>query len=104
MQAALRPGLLADFLADGLIAGVGSVIDSSCRRSCCFFTLLCLLEDVGYMARAAFLIDRVMGRIGLEGRSFVSLLSSYACAVPGIMATRTIPSPRIGCSPSWSRR
>jgi ferrous iron transport protein B len=58
------------------------------------FTLLFLLEDIGYMARAAFVIDRVMGRIGLEGRSFVSLLSSYACAVPGIMATRTIPSPR----------
>ena len=58
------------------------------------FGLLYLLEDVGYMARAAFVVDRVMGRIGLEGRSFVSLLSSYACAVPGIMATRTIPSPR----------
>ena len=58
------------------------------------FHVLCLLEDIGYMARAAFVIDRVMGRIGLEGRSFVSLLSSYACAVPGIMATRTIPSPR----------
>ena len=58
------------------------------------FGLLYLLEDVGYLARAAFVVDRVMGRIGLEGRSFVSLLSSYACAVPGIMATRTIPSPR----------
>jgi ferrous iron transport protein B len=58
------------------------------------FSLLYLLEDLGYMARAAFVIDRVMGRIGLEGRSFVALLSSYACAVPGIMATRTIPSPR----------
>jgi ferrous iron transport protein B len=57
------------------------------------FSLLYVLEDVGYMARAAFVIDRVMGRIGLEGRSFVSLLSSYACAVPGIMATRTIPAP-----------
>ena len=58
------------------------------------FTLLYFLEDIGYMARAAFVIDRVMGRVGLEGRSFVSLLSSYACAVPGIMATRTIPSAR----------
>jgi ferrous iron transport protein B len=58
------------------------------------FGALYLLEDVGYMARAAFVVDRLMGRIGLEGRSFVSLLSSYACAVPGIMATRTIPSPR----------
>jgi ferrous iron transport protein B len=58
------------------------------------FSLLYLLEDVGYMARAAFVADRVMSRIGLEGRAFVALLSSYACAVPGIMATRTVPSPR----------
>ena len=58
------------------------------------FSLLYLLEDLGYMARAAFLVDRVMGRAGLDGRCFVSLLSSYACAVPGIMATRSIPSPR----------
>jgi ferrous iron transport protein B len=58
------------------------------------FTLLYLLEDLGYMARAAFVIDRLMGRVGLEGRAFVSLLSSYACAVPGIMSTRTIASPR----------
>ena len=93
VHAALPPGLLADFLADALIAGVGSVI-VFLPQIVLLFTLLCLLEDVGYMARAAFLIDRVMGRIGLEGRSFVSLLSSYACAVPGIMATRTIPSPR----------
>ena len=57
------------------------------------FSLLYLLEDVGYMARAAFVVDRAMGRIGLEGRAFVALLSSYACAVPGVMATRTIPSP-----------
>ena len=76
-----------------LIAGVGSVI-VFLPQIVLLFTLLYLLEDVGYMARAAFVIDRVMGRIGLEGRSFVSLLSSYACAVPGIMATRTIPSPR----------
>ena len=58
------------------------------------FSVIYLLEDLGYMARAAFVVDRVMGRIGLEGRAFVALLSSYACAVPGIMATRTIPSPR----------
>ena len=93
VHAALPPGLATDFLADALIAGVGSVI-VFLPQIVLLFTLLFLLEDVGYMARAAFLIDRVMGRIGLEGRSFVSLLSSYACAVPGIMATRTIPSPR----------
>ncbi|GAG28309.1 unnamed protein product, partial [marine sediment metagenome] len=58
------------------------------------FSMLYLLEDLGYMARAAFVVDRLMGRVGLEGRAFVALLSSYACAVPGIMATRTLPSPR----------
>ena len=93
VHATLPPGLATDFLADALIAGVGSVI-VFLPQIVLLFTLLCLLEDIGYMARAAFVIDRVMGRIGLEGRSFVSLLSSYACAVPGIMATRTIPSPR----------
>jgi len=93
IHATLPPGLATDFLADALIAGVGSVI-VFLPQIVLLFTLLFLLEDIGYMARAAFVIDRVMGRIGLEGRSFVSLLSSYACAVPGIMATRTIPSPR----------
>ncbi len=89
----LPAGALADFLADGLIAGVGSVV-IFVPQIALLFGILYLLEDVGYMARAAFVVDRAMGRIGLEGRSFVSLLSSYACAVPGIMATRTIPSPR----------
>ena len=72
------------------------LLKHSCNNGILYglFSLLYLLEDVGYMARAAFVIDRLMGRIGLEGRSFVALLSSYACAVPGIMATRTIPSPR----------
>ncbi|HEY5657794.1 MAG TPA: ferrous iron transporter B [Myxococcota bacterium] len=92
-RALLPTGLLADFVADGFFAGVGAVLIFVPQISL-LFALLYLLEDVGYMARAAFVIDRVMGRIGLEGRSFVSLLSSYACAVPGIMATRTIPSPR----------
>jgi len=91
-RSALPAGLLADFVADGLIAGVGAVV-IFLPQIVLLFSLLYLLEDVGYMARAAFVIDRVMGRIGLEGRSFVSLLSSYACAVPGIMATRTIPAP-----------
>ncbi|MCH2172660.1 ferrous iron transporter B [Myxococcota bacterium] len=89
----LPAGLLAEFLADGLIAGVGSVV-IFLPQIVLLFSALYLLEDLGYMARAAFLIDRLMGRIGLEGRAFVSLLSSYACAVPGIMATRTIPSTR----------
>lgn len=89
----LPAGLFTDFLADGLIAGVGSVI-IFVPQIALLFTLLYLLQDIGYMARAAFVIDRVMAGVGLEGRAFVSLLSSYACAVPGIMATRTIPSPR----------
>jgi ferrous iron transport protein B len=92
-HALLPEGLLADFVADGLIAGVGSVV-IFLPQIVLLFSLLYLLEDVGYMARAAFVVDRAMARIGLEGRAFVALLSSYACAVPGIMATRTIPSPR----------
>lgn len=92
-RAGLPAGWLADLVADGLIAGVGAVV-IFLPQITILFSLLYLLEDLGYMARAAFVIDRVMGRIGLEGRSFVALLSSYACAVPGIMATRTIPSPR----------
>ena len=87
----LPAGIVADFVADGVIAGVGSVI-VFLPQILLLFTLLYFLEDVGYMARAAFVVDRLMGRIGLEGRAFVALLSSYACAVPGIMATRTIPS------------
>ena len=93
VRAALPAGLAADFLADGVLAGVGSVI-VFLPQILMLFAVLYLLEDVGYMARAAFVVDRVMGRIGLEGRAFVALLSSYACAVPGIMATRTIASPR----------
>lgn len=89
----LPAGLVADFLSDGILAGVGSVV-VFLPQIVILFTVLYLLEDVGYMARAAFVVDRAMGRIGLEGRAFVALLSSYACAVPGIMATRTIPSPR----------
>lgn len=89
----LPDGLLASFIADGLIAGVGAVV-IFLPQIVLLFSVLYLLEDIGYMARAAFVIDRVMARVGLDGRSFVSLLSSYACAVPGIMATRTIPSER----------
>jgi ferrous iron transport protein B len=89
----LPAGLLADFLADGMIAGVGAVV-IFLPQIVLLFSVLYLLQDLGYMARAAFVVDRVMGRVGLEGRAFVALLSSYACAIPGIMATRTIPSPR----------
>jgi ferrous iron transport protein B len=93
VHAAMPGTFLGNFIADGLIAGVGAVV-IFLPQIALLFTMLYFLEDTGYMARAAFVIDRVMGRVGLEGRSFVSLLSSYACAVPGIMATRSIPSPR----------
>jgi ferrous iron transport protein B len=93
LHASLPPGPAVDFLADGLVAGVGAVV-IFLPQIVLLFGLLYLLEDIGYMARAAFVVDRLMGHVGLEGRAFVALLSSYACAVPGIMATRTIPSPR----------
>ncbi len=93
LRSALPAGLATDLLADGVVAGVGAVL-VFLPQIVLLFTLLYLLEDVGYMARAAFVVDRVMGKVGLEGRAFVALLSSYACAVPGIMATRTIPSPK----------
>ncbi|MEE3326514.1 MAG: ferrous iron transporter B [Myxococcota bacterium] len=89
----LGESLLAAFLADGLVAGVGSVL-IFLPQIILLFSLLYLLEDLGYMARAAFVVDRAMARVGLEGRAFVAMLSSFACAVPGIMATRSIPSPR----------
>jgi ferrous iron transport protein B len=86
-------GALGDFIGDGVIAGVGGVL-VFLPQIIILFAILAVLEKVGYLARAAFLADRIMGRFGLEGRSFVALLSSFACAIPGIMATRTIPGDR----------
>lgn len=85
----LPDGLLKGFLVDGLIAGVGGVVIFLPQILVLYFFIL-MLEDSGYMARAAFLLDRVMGGVGLHGKSFIPLLSSFACAIPGIMATRTI--------------
>ncbi|WP_411287098.1 ferrous iron transporter B [Phenylobacterium sp.] len=90
---ALPDGLLASFLTDGLISGVGSVLVFLPQILILFFFIL-LLEDFGYMARAAFLMDRIMGGAGLHGRAFIPLLSSFACAIPGIMATRVIDNKR----------
>ncbi|HEY2706644.1 MAG TPA: ferrous iron transporter B [Caulobacteraceae bacterium] len=90
---ALPDGLLKSFLCDGLIAGVGSVV-VFLPQIMILFLFIILLEDVGYMARAAFLMDRIMGRAGLHGRAFIPLLSSHACAIPGIMATRVIDQKR----------
>jgi ferrous iron transport protein B len=84
---------LSGLLGDALIGGVGGVL-VFVPQILLLFLLLALLEGVGYMPRAAFLMDRVMARAGLEGRAFVALLSSFACAIPGIMATRTLPSAR----------
>jgi ferrous iron transport protein B len=84
---------LAGLLGDAVIGGVGGVM-VFVPQIMLLFLLIAFLEGVGYMSRAAFLMDRVMARAGLEGRAFVSLLSSFACAIPGIMATRTLPSAR----------
>lgn len=89
----LPEGWVTDLWADGILAGVGAVL-VFLPQIVILFTFLHFLTDVGYMARAAFVVDRVMGWVGLQGRSFVPLLSCYACAVPGIMAARTIASPR----------
>ncbi len=89
----MAPGPLRSLLADGVIAGVGSVIVFLPQISLLFLFIL-FLEDCGYMPRAAFLMDKWMGKVGLHGRAFIPLLSSFACAVPGIMATRTIENRR----------
>jgi ferrous iron transport protein B len=89
----LPQGLLTDLWIDGILAGVGGVL-VFLPQIVLLFALIHFLEDVGYMARAAFVVDRVMGLVGLQGRCFIALLSSYACAVPGIMAARSIESPR----------
>ena len=86
-------GWIQSLVVDGLVAGVGGVV-VFVPQIAILLALVHVLEATGYMARAAFLVDRVMGWVGLEGRSFIALLSSYACAVPGIMATRSIPDPR----------
>jgi ferrous iron transport protein B len=79
-------------LINGVLAGVGSVLVFLPQIIILFFFIL-VLEDSGYLPRAAFLLDRVMGSVGLSGRAFIPLLSSFACAIPGIMATRTIQNP-----------
>jgi ferrous iron transport protein B len=85
--------LFKDLLVNGVLAGVGSVLVFLPQIIILFFFIL-VLEDSGYLPRAAFLLDRLMGSVGLSGRAFIPLLSSFACAIPGIMATRTIQNPR----------
>ena len=89
----MPPGDLRDLLINGVLGGVGNTL-VFLPQILLLFLFISLLEDTGYLARAAFLMDRLMSRVGLHGKSFIPLLSSYACAIPGIMATRTIDSPR----------
>jgi len=93
VTAAMPPGLARDLITDGVIAGVGSVV-VFLPQIVILFAFILAMEASGYMARAAFLMDRMMASVGLSGRSFIPLLSSFACAIPGIMATRSITDPK----------
>lgn len=86
-------GVLRDLVVDGIIAGVGGVL-IFLPQILLLFLFISILEDTGYMARAAFLLDKLMSRVGLHGKAFLPLMSSFACAIPGIMATRTIENSR----------
>lgn len=89
----LPEGIIADLVSDGIIAGVGAVL-VFLPQILLLFLFISILEDTGYMARAAFLMDKIMSKFGLHGKAFLPLISSFACAIPGIMATRTIENPR----------
>ncbi|HZV63508.1 MAG TPA: ferrous iron transporter B [Telluria sp.] len=93
VSAHMADGLLRSLLVEGILGGVGSVLVFIPQILILFFFILAL-EDCGYLPRAAFLLDRLMGGVGLSGRAFIPLLSSFACAIPGIMAARTIQNPR----------
>ncbi|MGD9563352.1 MAG: ferrous iron transport protein B [Pyrinomonadaceae bacterium] len=92
-RSAVPEGILADLIVDGMIAGVGGVL-IFLPQILLLFLFISILEDTGYMARAAFLLDKLMSRVGLHGKAFLPLMSSFACAIPGIMATRTIENSR----------
>ncbi len=93
VEQVVAPGMLRSLMVDGMIGGVGGVVIFLPQIALLFF-FLAVLEDCGYMARAAFLVDRIMSFLGLSGKSFLPLMSSFACAVPGIMATRVIENSR----------
>ncbi len=93
VNASMPAGDLHDLISDGVVAGVGAVL-VFLPQILLLFLFIGLLEDTGYMARAAFLMDRLMSKVGLHGKSFIPLLSSFACAIPGILATRTIETPK----------
>ncbi|GIK18696.1 MAG: ferrous iron transporter B [Leptolyngbya sp. PLA2] len=89
----LPPGAIHDLVADGVVAGIGATV-VFLPQICLLFFLISLLEDTGYLARAAFVMDRVLRPFGLNGHAFVPLLSSHACALPGIIAARAVPDRR----------
>ena len=91
--AGMADTVMRSLIVDGILAGVGAVIVFLPQILVLFFFILCL-EQSGYMVRAAFLMDRLMASVGLNGRAFIPLISSFACAIPGIMATRSIDSPK----------
>jgi ferrous iron transport protein B len=93
VRSVLPAGILADLLVDGIIAGVGGVL-VFLPQILLLFLFISILEDTGYMARAAFLLDKLMSRVGLHGKAFLPMMSSFACAIPGIMAARTIENQR----------
>lgn len=93
IESSMSPGPLRSLLVDGVVAGVGGVI-VFLPQILLLFAFIAILEDCGYMARAAFLMDKVMSRCGLSGKSFIPMLSSVACAIPGVMATRVIENRR----------
>lgn len=111
IESVLAPGPLRSLLVDGIIAGIGSVLVFLPQIAILFF-FIAILEDCGYMSRAAFMMDKFMSSIGMSGKSFLPLMSSFACAIPGIMATRTIENrrdrmvtlliaPLMSCSARW---
>ncbi|MBL8990616.1 MAG: ferrous iron transporter B [Phycisphaerae bacterium] len=93
VRSAMAEGLVREMLSDGVIAGIGATVNFL-PQICLLFFLISILEDTGYLARAALLMDRVLRPFGLRGHSFLPLLSSHACALPGIMSARCIPDPR----------
>jgi ferrous iron transport protein B len=93
VRASMPEGVLTDLIVDGIIAGVGGVL-VFLPQILLLFLFISILEDTGYMSRAAFLLDKLMSRVGLHGKAFLPLMSSFACAIPGIMATRTIENPK----------
>jgi ferrous iron transport protein B len=93
IKGAMADGILRSLLVEGILGGAGSVLVFLPQILILFFFIL-VLEDCGYLPRAAFLLDRLMGGVGLSGRAFIPLLSSFACAIPGVMAARTIQNPR----------